>query len=188
MFFINLTISEPGVLFIRRSFHSIQLYHKGRWVFGELACKIIPPVSRTFLTVSILTLVAISYHRYKCIARVFNLKPSVKKTILSICLFWAATLTLYFCLDFPFRKLEKATERCIDNLSPVKYTVFVIVEKSFKNEASSTKKSSSSRTFKYKNTVVSECSDVKDTSSNSNCFVNNAVSSLDSSHSCYYWS
>jgi hypothetical protein len=92
--FVNLTISDLGVLLIRHSFHSIQLYKTGRWIFGELACKIVPPVSCTFLTVSILSLVAISYQRYKCIVDVFNSELSRKKTIVSISLFWATALTV----------------------------------------------------------------------------------------------
>lgn len=129
--FVSLTISDLGVLLIRHSFHSTQLYNEGRWIFGEFACKIIPPVSRTFLTVAVLTLVVISYHRYKSVISVFDSEPSTRRTLVTICLLWGTAFTLYFCLDFPYRKLDKATGRCTYRVSVINYSVLADVEKAF---------------------------------------------------------
>ncbi|XP_028409339.1 neuromedin-U receptor 2-like [Dendronephthya gigantea] len=127
--FVSLTISDLGVLLMRHTFHSIQLYNEGRWIFGELACKIIPPVSRTFLTVAVLTLVVISYRRYKCVISVFDSEPSTRKTLVTISLIWCTVFTLYFFLDFPLRKLDETTGRCTYRDSGINYSVFAIVEK-----------------------------------------------------------
>lgn len=131
MLFVNLAITDLGVLVVRHSFHSIQLYLKGRWAFGEIACKFIPPVSRTFLTVSIVTLVAISHHRYNSIVHVLHAEHSVKKSSIILALIWLTTLGSYCLLDVPFRRLDEATERCTDSVGPVKYIASVIAEKGF---------------------------------------------------------
>jgi hypothetical protein len=130
--FINLAISDLGVLVVRHSFHSAQLYVEGRWVFGKLACKLIPPVSRTFLTVSITTLVIISYYRYKSIVHVLKSQPSVKKTILLTIILWLIIFSVYAILDIPFRNLESTSERCTNKLlSKERYMASVILEKTF---------------------------------------------------------
>lgn len=130
MLFINLAISDLGVLIIRHSFDSIQLYLKGNWLFGEIGCKVIPPISRTFHTVSIVTLVAVSYQRYNAIVRVLRKEESVKRSSIMIFLMWSTILSSYGALIMPFRKLD-INGRCVDSLSRVKYIASVVVEKGF---------------------------------------------------------
>ena len=129
--FINLTITDLGVLAVRHTFHIIQLYMRGRWVFGELPCRIIPPVSRTFLTVSILTLVAISHHRYTCIVGSLRSHSSLRRAVVKVTLMWLVVFTLYTILDMPFRQLDSKTQRCKSILSPKLYIIFLISEKAF---------------------------------------------------------
>ena len=131
LLFINLTVSDIGVLVVRHSFQVIQIYTDGKWIFGELMCKLVPPVSRTFLSVSILTLVAISHHRYCCIVGVLKYHPSMRRTIILLTSTWASVLALYVGLDIPFRELDQKTQRCKDTISPMKYVAFVISEKAF---------------------------------------------------------
>ena len=130
--FINLAISDVGVLVVHHTFKSIELYMEGRWVFGKLSCKLIPPVSRTFLTVSIATLVVISYYRYKSIVQVLKSQPSVTSTIFLTFLLWFMIFSLYAALDIPFRNLDGASGRCISKiLSNERYMASVILEKTF---------------------------------------------------------
>ena len=130
MLFINLTISDLGVLIIRHSFESTQLYLKGEWIFGEISCKVIPPICRTFHTVSIVTLVAVSYQRYNVIVHVVHKEQSAKQSRIMIFLMWSIILSSYGALIMPFRKLE-INGRCVDSHSRIKFIVTVIVEKGF---------------------------------------------------------
>ena len=59
--FINLAIADMGVLLVRNPFFFLSYYFKNRWLFGELTCKILMPLSLIFMPASVLTLVAISY-------------------------------------------------------------------------------------------------------------------------------
>ncbi|XP_028400148.1 QRFP-like peptide receptor [Dendronephthya gigantea] len=129
LLFINLTVSDIGVLVVRHSVQVVQIYAEGKWIFGEIMCKLIPPFSRTFLTVSIVTLVAISRHRYCCIVDVLKYHPSMRRTIIFLASTWVTVLALYVALDIPFREVDQKTQRCKDTLSPMKYVIFVISEK-----------------------------------------------------------
>lgn len=129
LLFVNLTVADLGVLLVHHSFQCIQLYNKGRWIFDDLACKIIPPVSRAFLTVSILILSAITYQRYRSIIYLFKPAPSNRGTIILMVIIWVTVIFTYGCLDVNFRRYDPQSRRCKIKDSAMTFFLYTIVEK-----------------------------------------------------------
>ena len=62
--------------------------HVGRWVFGEVLCKLVNPSITVFGVVTSNTLVAIACDRFRALIFPFKLKPSTSETRLIIALIW----------------------------------------------------------------------------------------------------
>lgn len=66
----------------------IAYLHNGKWVFGEVMCKLINPSITVFAVVTTNTLVAIACDRFRALIFPFKLKPSTSETRLIIALIW----------------------------------------------------------------------------------------------------
>ncbi|XP_031556965.1 substance-P receptor-like isoform X2 [Actinia tenebrosa] len=60
----------------------------GKWVFGEVMCKLVNPSITVFAVVTSNTLVAIACDRFRALIFPFKLKPSTSETRLIIALIW----------------------------------------------------------------------------------------------------
>ena len=116
--FINLAIADMGVLLVRNPFFFLSYYFNNRWLFGELTCKILMPLSLIFMPASVLTLVAISYSRCRAVVNVRQLKDLSTREIWYIVVFiWAFVLAFYPIIEIPVRKVNETAETCYMDIS-----------------------------------------------------------------------
>ena len=105
----NLAAADIALLSINLPFRLAYQENNYVWPFGQFLCKVIPMFTYLFLTASSLTLVAISYERYRTISSLTMIKESVSLCRkLQIVFLWVLscviTLPLNIFLNVVYRK------------------------------------------------------------------------------------
>ena len=126
--FINLAVADIGVLVVRNPFFFLTHYYNNRWFFGQFTCKFLLPISLTFMPASFLTLVAISYSRYRAIVYVKQLKElSVPMTKGIITCIWIFVIVFYPVIEIPVRQVNETSSMCDMEISvPIIRTLYAV--------------------------------------------------------------
>ena len=88
MFLFNLALADLGVLLVCLPLVIIRRDFPYSWPFGEVACKILFPFTDIFYGVSIGSIVAISFHRYRMIVHCMETQLTANKAKVLIAIIW----------------------------------------------------------------------------------------------------
>lgn len=88
MFVFNLAVADLGVLLVCLPLVVIHADFPYSWPFGDVACKLLYPLTDIFYGVSIGSIVGISFHRYRMIVHCMDTQLSRKKVKILIVVIW----------------------------------------------------------------------------------------------------
>lgn len=117
MLLANECISD--LLFVALSiFNMITLALNGKWLFGNVFCKIQAALIETSYTVSILSLCAVAIQRYILICRVKRNKPSTEWCLRVCCFIWIISIIICSPLFYAYQSYNviQVTTKSITNV------------------------------------------------------------------------
>ena len=113
MFFINLAVADMGVLLFCHTF--FVLYHTPLFQnspVNEITCRGVEPLVFTFLTLSAMSLVIISFHRHHTITRELSPDWSQRKASLIITFAWCCSFFTNLPLEVIYRRYDSENRNC----------------------------------------------------------------------------
>lgn len=130
-FITNLAIADIGVLLVGHTFILGLEIREFHWPFGEFACQVLYPLSDAFYGVSIWSIVAISFHRYRGIVHTMHAQLSKKKARVMLIATWLfsvilITLPLWIFMDLePLYNAKTCNVRWPNNESSTAYNIYL---------------------------------------------------------------
>ena len=117
LFIMNLAIADIAILLVSHTFILGLEIGEFHWPFGEFSCRALFPLSDAFFGVSIWSIVAISFHRYRGIVHTMNVQLSAKKARFILVLTWMASVVLITLPLWVYMKLHRVgrTDTCLTN-------------------------------------------------------------------------
>ena len=112
LFIQNLAVADVGVLAISHTFVLGLEIKDFVWPFGEFCCRVIYPFSDSFYGVSIWSIVAISFHRYRGIAHIMRIQLSRKKAHFILAAAWLLPVIIISLPLWIFMRLIPAYQLC----------------------------------------------------------------------------
>lgn len=90
IFIFNLSIADLGVLLMCLPLFILNADLNFSWPFGDMGCKLLLPLTDIFYGVSIGSIVAISFHRYRLIVHCMDHQMSARKAKLIVAFIWVS--------------------------------------------------------------------------------------------------
>lgn len=131
VFIANLSVADLLVVLVCIPITAVSEFWFQEWKFGALACYVTSFIQGVSLSVSILTLTAISVDRYLiiCDPIKFRTLQSPSRTIIVLILIWVVSCFIMSPLLFVFKYIEEVVE--VDHATITEYSV--AVSKCFEN-------------------------------------------------------
>ncbi|XP_046860075.1 galanin receptor type 1-like isoform X2 [Xenia sp. Carnegie-2017] len=95
IFIFNLSIADLGVLLMCLPLLILNADLNFSWPFGDMGCKLLLPLTDVFYGVSIGSIVAISFHRYRLIVHCMDHQMSARKAKLIVAFIWIISYVLF---------------------------------------------------------------------------------------------
>lgn len=115
LFIMNLAIADIAILVVSHTFILGLEIREFAWPFGEFACRALYPLSDSFFGVSIWSIVAISFHRYRGIVHTMGTQLSAKRSRVILVVTWLASVLLITLPLWVYMHLDGPTETCLTN-------------------------------------------------------------------------
>ena len=120
--FTNLAVADLSVLLF---FHTYQALSMTALIQeSNITCRVVQPISYAFVTVSVMSLLLISFHRHRVITREMDQEWSETKSVFIILFIWLGSFVSTVPMEVLFYEYEKVTSLCIITMNQMISNVY----------------------------------------------------------------